>query len=491
MNYQQPGMGSQLGHNMMASSYLNNMNPNLGGDYNRQSQYSNLNPNVHMQSVRESQVPIPRNVSVNAISQNAYTQDLRQSIMEVERSKNAIQKEYYSLMATGPERFLTADDLEEVINTLKDENSRLLAAEDDCKALRIEKEKLAQMLPKYERVKNTLEKQFIANDIRKNHNLSAMRQRELDLEAESRRLVEKLSKENLELDEFQRSFKRLAIDEVDREKRDDNSMLIPEINDMEAEYIQKLQTRKAIIEILERKEEELHVVKNDNTALALHLDSLVAHIRNNQIVATSGVNLEDDELRSLKLLKDNMMLKLDMKEKENDMLVVKIQKQNWNSNKVRMEGAIHPTALENVRSDLMRNSIVNREAGSVGHANGRMGGSVNFSKAPPTVVQSYTHQQGGSHHLSQSQNMVEHVGPQNLGVWDNPHGFADQPREMEKERANIDWNQVPEQRVSQPGGDIRMTTSRIVEPQYQAAPQRTETVRQKAPVETRDSRPKV
>lgn len=410
--------------------------------------------------------------------------------MEVERSKNAIQKEYYSLMATGPERFLTADDLEEVINTLKDENARLLAAEDDCKALRIEKEKLGQMLPKYERVKQTLEKQFVANDIKKNHNLGAMRQRELDLEAESRRLVEKLSRENLELAEFQRSFKRLAIDEVDREKRDDNSMLIPEINDMEAEYIQKLQTRKAIIEILERKEEELHVIKNDNTALALHLDSLVAHIRNNQIVATSGVNLEDDELRSLKLLKDNMMLKLDMKEKENDMLMVKIQKQNWNSNKVRMEGAIHPTALENVRSDLMRNSIANREAGSVGHANGRMGASVNFSKAP-TVVQSYTHQQGGSHHLSQSQNIFGHGGPQNLGQWDNPHGFADQPREMEKERANIDWNQVPEQRVSQPGGEIRMTTSRIVEPHYQAAPQRTETVRQRAPVETKVSRPQV
>jgi hypothetical protein len=34
-----------------------------------------------------------------------------------------------------------------------------------------------------------------------------------------------------------------------------------------------------------------------------------------------------------------------------------------------------------------------------------------------------------------------------------------------------------------------MTTSRIVEPQYQAAPQRTETVRQKAPVEVGVSRP--
>ena len=146
------------------------------------------------------------------------------------------------------------------------------------------------MIPQYERVKNTLEKQFIHSDIRKNHNLAAMRQRELDLEAENKRLAEKLSKEALELEEFQRTFKRLAIDEVDREKRDENSIIIPEINDMEAEYIQKLQTRKALIEILERKEEELHIIKNDNTSLALHLDSLVANIRNNQIVATSGVN---------------------------------------------------------------------------------------------------------------------------------------------------------------------------------------------------------
>lgn len=192
-----------------------------------------------------------------------------------------------------------------------------------------------------------------------------MRRRNIDLMAESKRLSEKLIKETRETEEFQKAFQRLNIDEIDAQKKQQNGEWEPQIRDMEIEFMNKLETRKSYMQSLEKLENDLHTLRQDNTALGIHLDSLVANIRNNQIVATSSANLEDDELRTMKLLKDNMMVKLDTKEKENELLMVKIQNQNWNYNRLKMSQRQPPHEYEAMLQDVKANSIVHRPENQV------------------------------------------------------------------------------------------------------------------------------
>ena len=364
-----------IGQNQpMNQSYLNNVSPDLIGNYGpRQSQYSNfqgnirqsafttLPQNVHMQSVRGSEINLPKSgIQLNSVNQNVYTKDLRQSIVEVQNSKKQIEREYYNMLATGPERFLTAEDLESVIGQLKEENLRLAPAEEECKALRVEKEMLRQSFPQFERVKQTLEKQFIANDIKRDNNMDDLRRREVDLQQENKRLREVLYDETRQVDEFQKTWRRLNIDDIDRQKRDENNTLRAENTDKESEYVNILNSRKQYMKMMEKVEEEMFIIKNDNTALGLHLDSLVSNVRNNQIQATSDIRLEDDELRTLKMLKDNMMVKYQTTEKENEMLMLKIQKQNWNYSRIKFNDSNRDPAMENFGREVVQGSIVNR-----------------------------------------------------------------------------------------------------------------------------------
>lgn len=100
-----------VANDAMRQSYLSAINQGgLQGNYgDRQSMYTSMPHGVGMQSVRHSQVSnlnLPQSkIDLTKVNQDIYTKDLRQSIMEVEKSKKQIEREYYNMMATGPERF--------------------------------------------------------------------------------------------------------------------------------------------------------------------------------------------------------------------------------------------------------------------------------------------------------------------------------------------------------------------------------------------------
>lgn len=103
--------------------------------------------------------------------------------------------------------------------------------------MRVEKERLRQSFPEFEKVKQTLERQFVSNDIKRNHNLDDLRKREIELQQENKRLQEKLFDETRQVEEFTQTWRRLNLDDIDRQKRDENSNYVMENQDKESEYI--------------------------------------------------------------------------------------------------------------------------------------------------------------------------------------------------------------------------------------------------------------
>ena len=134
-------------HSTLHGDYGNKLNQsNLHPDYGRESRFTNLDEQAHMHSVMKdsvyhSRMNVPghhsqshiKNLSMAPISQQVYTKDLRQSQIEAERNKKAVEREYHSMVATGVERFITAKDLEAVIVQLEEKNNNLKHFEQDCK----------------------------------------------------------------------------------------------------------------------------------------------------------------------------------------------------------------------------------------------------------------------------------------------------------------------------------------------------------------------
>jgi cell shape-determining protein MreC len=69
------------------------------------------------------------------------------------------------LAKTGPEKYLTAQDLENVICELREENERLKGFEDESKSLRADKEILAKLFGKCEEIKRDYENVFIEAEL--------------------------------------------------------------------------------------------------------------------------------------------------------------------------------------------------------------------------------------------------------------------------------------------------------------------------------------
>ena len=279
--------------------------------------------------IRKSGVHLPKHKTADIIKRkgpHVHTKNLRESIIETEYQKRAMQHEYYSLLQmTGANRYVTPKDQEMIISNLEDKNFNIKYCEQEVRYLKVEKEKLGKFWEKLDKIKSTFEKNFQHDEANKGLEFEPMKKRQIELFAENQWLQEELNKERLEIDNQKNHYSHkqggtwvFKVDENTRQREDVEGRL--------KELSKYIQLKDEYFQFLQNQDSEILKLKNLNNELAMDLDSLNSQIAHSRIKQIPVEYWEDDEISEMMRANDNLLGETSRIEKANFLLEENINK---------------------------------------------------------------------------------------------------------------------------------------------------------------------
>jgi hypothetical protein len=252
-------------------------------------------------------------------------------ILEATKQRFDIENQLLGLAKTGPEKYLTAQDLENVISDLREENERLQGLEDESKSLRTDKEVLGKLFKKCEAIKRSYEKTFEEAELVRKDPLYYVKKREFLLWTETKNLLEELKRESAQAQELHDAFQRSHVVEVESIGKAEKFDLQLQVKDMETEFLEMLNIREKMFELMQDQQERIKHVTVDTGVTVAELDCLVRSLGkgkgSDSKMPPGGYDeyLFDPETKALKERRDEAMRMLADKEKHNEALVYRIK----------------------------------------------------------------------------------------------------------------------------------------------------------------------
>jgi hypothetical protein len=218
--------------------------------------------------------------------------------------------------------------------------------EDESKSLRADKEILGKLFGKCEAIKRAYEEVFIEAELFRKDPQYYVKKREFMLWDETRSLMEELKRESRQAQELHDAFQRSHVEEVGSLGKAEKLDLQFQIKDMETEFLEMLNLREKMFELMQGQQERIKNVTVDTGVTVAELDCLVRSLGKGKgfdgKMPPGGYDeyLFDDETKTLVERRDEAMRRLADKEKHNEALVSRIRNAKDERNILMMAGPL-------------------------------------------------------------------------------------------------------------------------------------------------------